>query len=119
MGSYLQHYIGGQGGGSEGGKRHDGVKPPPEELVSTGTLGTAADVDKAVKAARAAFDSFSQTSKADRVALLERVVEEYKKRIPDIAKSISEEMGAPMSVALTAQSGSGLGHLMSTIGALK
>ena len=45
--------------------------------------------------------SFSQSSKADRVALLERVVEEYKKRIPDIAKSISEEMGAPMSVALT------------------
>ena len=119
MGSYLQHYIGGQWVDSEGGTRRDVINPATEEVVSTVTLGTAADVDKAVKAARQAFDGFSQSSKADRVALLERVVEEYKKRIPDIAKAISEEMGAPMTVALTAQSGSGLGHLMSTIEALK
>ena len=72
-----------------------------------------------MKAARRAFESFSQTSKADRLALLGRVVEEYKKRIPDIAKSISEEMGAPISIAQTAQSGSGIGHLMSTLGALE
>jgi aldehyde dehydrogenase (NAD+) len=119
MGSYLKHYIGGQWVDSEGGTRRDVINPATEEMVSTVTLGTAADVDKAVKAARKAFESFSETSKADRVALLERVVEEYKKRIPDIAKAISEEMGAPISIAQTAQSGSGLGHLMSTIEALK
>ena len=70
MGSYLQHYIGGQWVDSEGGKSHDVINPATEEVVSTVTLGSAADVDKAVKAARKAFDSFSQTSKADRVALL-------------------------------------------------
>ena len=119
MGSYLNHYIGGQWVESEGGTRHEVVNPATEEVVSTATLGSDADVDKAVKAARKAFESFSETSKADRVALLERVVAEYKKRIPDIAKAISEEMGAPISIAQTAQSGSGLGHLMSTVEALK
>src|SRR3954452_12822024 len=106
MGSYLQHYIGGQWVDSGGGTSHDVINPATEEVVSTVTLGSAADVDRAVEAARQAFDSFSETSKGDRVALLERIVAEYKKRIPDIAKSISEEMGAPMSVSLTAQSGS-------------
>ena len=66
MGSYLQHYIDGQWVDSEGGKRHEVINPATEEVVSTVTLGTAADVDKAVKAARKAFESFSQTSKADR-----------------------------------------------------
>jgi aldehyde dehydrogenase (NAD+) len=119
MGSYLQHYIGGRWVDSEGGTRREVVNPATEEIVSTVTLGSEADVDKAVKAARKAYESFSESSKEERVALLERVVAEYKKRIPDIAKAISEEMGAPISIAQTAQSGSGLGHLMSTVEALK
>ena len=82
------------------------------------TLGSQADVDKAVAAARRAFDSFSQTSKGDRAALLGRIIEEYKKRIPDIAKAISEEMGAPITLSMTAQAGSGLGHFGSTLEAL-
>jgi aldehyde dehydrogenase (NAD+) len=118
MNAYLQHYIGGQWIDSEGGTTHEVVNPATEEPVSTVILGTAADVDKAVKAARRAFESFSQTSKEERLALLGRIIEEYKKRIPDIAKAISEEMGAPISIALTAQSGSGLGHLASTLEAL-
>ena len=119
MGSYHQHYIDGRWTDSEGGTLHEVVNPATEEVVSTVTLGTTADVDKAVTAARRAFESFSQTSREERLALLGRIVEEYKKRIPDIAKAISEEMGAPMSLSLSLQSGSGLGHLMSALGALK
>jgi aldehyde dehydrogenase (NAD+) len=102
MNAYHLHYIDGRWTPSVGGTRHEVVNPATEEVVSTVTLGTAADVDAAVKAARRAFESFSQTSKADRLALLGRIVEEYKKRIPDIAKAISEEMGAPISIAQTA-----------------
>lgn len=119
MNAYNLHYIDGQWVPSIGGTRHEVVNPATETVVSTVTLGTAADVDVAVKAARKAFESFSQTAKADRLALIGRIVEEYKKRIPDIAKAISEEMGAPITIAQTAQSGSGLGHLMSTLGALE
>ena len=118
MGSYLQHYIDGRWVDSEGG-RHEVVNPATEEVVSTVILGTAADVDKAVAAARRAFETFSQTSRAERVALLEHMVEAYKARVPDLAQAISEEMGAPISLAQTAQCGAGLGHLMSTVVALK
>src|SRR5690606_16285400 len=62
---------------------------------------------------------YSQTSKEERLALLKRIQEEYAKRIPDIAKAISEEMGAPISIASTAQSGSGMGHIGATIAALE
>jgi aldehyde dehydrogenase (NAD+) len=119
MNSYLKHYIGGKWVDSIGGKRHQVVNPATEEPASEVTLGTAADLDSAVKAARAAFESFSQTSKQERVALLQRIAAEYQKRVPDIAKAISEEMGAPMSIASTAQSGSGLAHIGSTIEALQ
>ena len=118
MNSYLQHYIDGRWTDSDGGTRHEVVNPATEEVVSEVTLGSQADVDKAVAAARRAFESFSQTGKDERAALLGRIIEEYKKRIPDIARSISEEMGAPISLSQTAQAGSGLGHLASTLEAL-
>jgi aldehyde dehydrogenase (NAD+) len=119
MKSYLKHYIGGQWVESEGGRRHVVINPATEEPVSEVVLGTAADVDKAVVAARAAFETFSHTTKEERLALLGRIIEEYKKRIPDIAQAISEEMGCPISVASTAQSGSGLGHLAAALEALQ
>lgn len=119
MNSYVQHYIGGQWVDSRGGTRQAVINPATEDAVSEVVLGTAADVDAAVTAARAAFESFSQTSREERLALLGRLVEEYKARIPAIARAISEEMGAPITLATTAQAGSGLGHLLATIEALK
>ena len=119
MNQYLKHYINGQWTDSVGGRLHTVLNPATEQPVSEVMLGTAADVDVAVKAARAAFDSFSQTSKEERMALLGRVIEGYKARIGDIAKAISEEMGAPISLAQTAQAGSGMGHLGATLEALK
>ena len=119
MNQYLKHYINGQWTDSVGGRLHTVLNPATERPVSEVMLGTAADVDAAVTAARAAFETFSQTTKDERLALLGRIVEGYKARIGDIAKAISEEMGAPISLAQTAQAGSGMGHLGATLEALK
>lgn len=114
MDSYLKHYINGQWVESHGGVRHEVISPSTEEACTEITLGSAADVDAAVSAARAAFESFSHTTREERLALLDRVIVEYKKRGPDLARSIAREMGAPISFAATAQVGSGIGHLMQT-----
>ncbi|GFE78732.1 aldehyde dehydrogenase [Steroidobacter agaridevorans] len=95
------------------------INPATEQQVGTIMLGTAEDVDVAVKAARAAFETYSQTSREERVALLERIIKVYQSRMKDVAQAISDEMGAPMKFALNAQAGSGLGHFMSTLAALK
>lgn len=115
----LQHYIDGQWVNSQGGRRHEVINPATEEPCAAITLGTAADVDTAVAAARRAFKTFSRTTREERLALLDRVVAEYKKRIPDLAHAMAEEMGAPLSFASTAQVGAGIGGFMGTIAALK
>jgi aldehyde dehydrogenase (NAD+) len=119
MKSYLKHYIDGQWVDSDGGTRHLVIDPSTEQPVTEIMLGSAADVDRAVAAARKAFTSFSQTSVAERVALLERIIEEYKARIPDLAKATSEEMGAPVGFATAAQAPAGLGYFMGTLKALQ
>ena len=97
----------------------DVINPATEEAVATISLGSAKDVDRAVKAARAAFPAFSRTTKADRIALLQRIIEAYKARYDDIAKAISLEMGAPAWLATKAQAATGLGHLNQMIIVLK
>lgn len=118
MKSYLNHYIDGAWVESVGGQRHAVIDPATEQPCTEITLGTPADVDAAVAAARAAFETFSQTSVAERAALLERIIEEYKKRIPDLAHAVSSEMGAPIGFAMAAQVPAGLGHFLSTLKAL-
>lgn len=119
MMSYPKHYIGGEWVESEGGTKHLVINPANEEPCTEITLGSKADTDKAVAAARKAFERFSQTSVADRIALLERIIPIYKARMGDIAKAISTEMGAPMGLATGAQAPTGLGHFMFTLKALK
>jgi aldehyde dehydrogenase (NAD+) len=114
-----QHYIGGQWVNSQGGKEHDVINPATEEAANTVILGTVADVDAAVVAAKEAFESFSQTSREERLELLNRIVEELKKRGGDMAKAMSDEMGAPISFASTAQVGACIGGFLGTIAALK
>ncbi|MBO9726413.1 MAG: aldehyde dehydrogenase family protein [Novosphingobium sp.] len=118
MKSYLQNYIDGRWIDSRGGRRHSVINPATEGQASEIVLGTAADVDLAVEAARRAFETFSQTTRQERIALIERVIEAYKARIPDIAEAIATEMGCPISTASTAQAGSGLGHLGQALAAL-
>ncbi len=119
MREYLQHYIDGRWVASEGGTRHEVINPATEESCTAITLGTAADVDKAVAAARRAFPAFRHTSVEERLALLERIAELYKERMADVAAAISEEMGAPISFALAAQAPTGLGHFKAAARALK
>jgi len=118
MKSYPQHYIDGKWVDSKGGRKISVINPATEAPASEIVLGTAQDVDDAVKAARRAFETFSQTSRQDRIDLLQRVIAEYEKRVPDIAEAIATEMGCPISIAQTAQAGSGLGHLGHALKAL-
>lgn len=118
MQSYLKHYIDGAWVESEGGRTYQVIDPATEQPCTEITLGTPADVDKAVAAARRAFETWSQTSLDERKALLGRILAEYKARIPDLAKAISQEMGAPMALASAAQAPTGLAHFAATLKAL-
>ena len=119
MGHRTQFYIGGEWVDPITDQRLDVINPATEQAIGEVAMGGVEDVDRAVAAAVAAFDSFSQTSREERLELLSRIVDAYKNRIPDVAKAISEEMGAPMGLAMAAQAPAGLGHLLSTLSVLK
>ncbi len=119
MQEHKQFYIDGAWVASQGDQTLDVMNPATEEPIARISLGNQADVDAAVAAARAAFPSFSQTSRQERIDLLERVVAVYQKRMPEIAAAISDEMGAPTKLANMAQAPAGLGHLMTALNVLK
>src|SRR5690606_16631536 len=119
MKRYPQHYIDGAWVESEGGTPHQVINPATERPCTEITLGSTTDVDNAVAAARRAFETFSRTRVAERVALLDAIMAEYKHRARDIAEAIATEMGCPIAMAATAQVGSGIGHLAAAIAALK
>jgi aldehyde dehydrogenase (NAD+) len=101
------------------GRALDIVNPATEEVIGQVALGTAEDVDKAVKAARRAFESYSLTTVEERATLLERIVGIYQKRLPELGKAISDEMGAPLNFAIHVQAGVGLGHFATALALLK
>jgi aldehyde dehydrogenase (NAD+) len=119
MVNHTKFYIDGAWVNPIGKKTRPVVNPATEEAMYEIALGSRDDVDKAVAAARRAFRTFSRTSKDERLALLARVVDAYKKRIKEIGAAISDEMGAPMALAERAQAGAGLGHIMTAIDVLK
>ncbi len=88
----------------------DVINPSTEQVIDVISLGSAADVDIAVAAAGEAFDSWSQTSKAERMALIEKLLDIYVARNEEMGKAISMEMGAPIDMACTSQSESGSWH---------
>jgi aldehyde dehydrogenase (NAD+) len=87
------------------------LNPANEEEIATISLGSAADIDMAVKAARRAFGSFSTTSKQERLDLLENILAVYKKRYDEMAEVISLELGAPISMSRESQAAVGVSHL--------
>tara|TARA_B100001142_G_scaffold119117_1_gene121152 strand:+ start:473 stop:1909 length:1437 start_codon:yes stop_codon:yes gene_type:complete len=95
------------------------VDPSTEENCAVISLGSQADTDKAVKAARDAFDSWMFTPKNDRLELIENILAEYKLRAEDMAKAISLEMGAPIEMARQQQVGTGLNHIKGFINVFK
>ncbi len=119
MREYLKFYIDGQWVEPVSLKTLDVINPATEGVAGKIALGGAADVDKAVKAARKAFETWSQTSREERLDVMQRVLAEYQKRFGDLATAVTEEMGAPASLAQRAQVPAGMGHLATAINILK
>ena len=119
MRDYTKFYINGAWVEPTGTKQLDVINPANEEVCGRISLGEAADVDHAVAAARAAFAGFSQTSREERMALLERIIAEYTRRYNDMAAAVTEEMGAPASLAQQAQAAIGIGHFQAALAGLK
>jgi aldehyde dehydrogenase (NAD+) len=95
------------------------IDPSSERPCAVISLGSRADTDAAVAAARAAFDSWSRTPAADRLTLLEGLLEVYQQRAPELAEAISMEMGAPIDLAVRSQVTAGSWHIANTISALE
>lgn len=95
------------------------IDPSTEEAYAEIALGSAADVDRAVAAARRAFPAFSRTTREERLALMRRLLAVYEARLPDMADAISREMGAPRPFALASQAGIGTAHLAKMIETLE
>jgi aldehyde dehydrogenase (NAD+) len=119
MREYVKFYINGQWVDPVEPKALDVDNPATEQVSGKISLGSAADVDKAVDAARKAFATWSQSSREERLDLLQAILAEYQKRADDLADAVSEEMGAPASLASGPQVQLGLGHLVTAIDVLK
>jgi aldehyde dehydrogenase (NAD+) len=111
MRDYTKFYINGAWVAPSGSHTLAVENPATLEQCATIAIGNEADVDTAVAAAKAAFETFSQTSVEERAALLDKIAEIYMSRIGEIAEAIREEMGAPISLASTAQAYAGLAHI--------
>jgi aldehyde dehydrogenase (NAD+) len=119
MREYLKFYINGEWVDPAEPKPFDVINPATEEVCARISLGSEADVDRAVAAAKAAFATFGVSSREERLALLERCIEVYQARYQDMADAIREEMGAPKGLAEKAQAHTGLGHLQEAARVLK
>lgn len=110
MYNHTKHFIDGEWVESTNDETIDVINPATEQKIGTISSGTKEDVDKAVKAARAAFPRFSNTTKEERVQLLENIADEYEKRKDDFIKVITEELGSPVSFSEKTQYAMGLNH---------
>ncbi len=119
MQQYLKFYIDGEWVEPVVPNIFDVINPATEEAFTQISLGSKADVDKAVAAAKKAFPTYSAWSVGQRVELLQKIIALYEKRRPEVAQAISMEMGAPITLATNSQSAAGTGHFKSALKALK
>lgn len=119
MRDYLKFYIDGKWVDPVAPKALDVINPATEAVAGRISLGSSEDVDRAVKAARKAFETFSRTSREERIDLIQRIMAELKKRHEDMAKAITEEMGAPVWLAQRAQAAMGAAHFGTALNVLK
>lgn len=119
MRKMMQFYIDGKWVDPVSPKSLDVINPATEEIAGQISIGSAADVDVAVAAAKRAFETYSQTSREERLDLLNTILDEYMKRFDDMAEAIMDEMGAPWEVASKAQAASGPQHIKAAIRALQ
>jgi len=95
------------------------TNPASEEPIATISLGSAADVDRAVAAAKRAYEQYSATTPSDRIGLLQRIIDVYRAKMDEMAETISQEMGAPISLSRKAQAPAGLAHLLEVMKVLE
>lgn len=119
MREYLKFYIDGQWVDPVRPNTFDVENPATEQVCGKISLGSAANVNVAVGAARRAFGRWSQSSREDRLDLLQSILAEYQKRADDLAAAVTEEIGAPPSLAAGPQVFLGIGHLTTAIEVLK
>ena len=115
----VQFYINGEWVDPVDPQHLDVINPATEESIAKIAMGNSEDVNKAVAAAKNAFDSFSQTSKEERLALMGKILEVYQSRYDEIAETISSEMGAPLWLSKAAQAATGAGHFATFMEILK
>ena len=119
MNHHLHFYIDGQWTPPALPATLDVVDPASERPYTAISVGSKADVDRAVAAAKRAFPAYSLSSREQKLALLERVLDAYNRRAEDLARAVSREMGAPLPFAREAQVWAGRVHLEATIEALR
>ena len=119
MDKLLKFYINGEWVDPISAEKMPVLNPASAEQVGEVALGNDADVDRAVAAAQAAFEHYSQTSKADRLALLGQIREVTERRFEELAQAMRLEMGAPITMARDAQADAAIGHLDGFVAALE
>lgn len=119
MKQYLKHYINGAWVESTGQDTIEVLNPATEKTIGLISAGTEEDLNKAVAAARRAFPSFSETTREERIALLERIVTAYEQRKADIIDAVTEELGCPRSRSEQVHYNMGLVHFKQAAESLK
>ena len=119
MADHLKFYINGKWVDPLGPETIEVINPSDESVIGSISAGIKEDIDIAVAAAKEAFKTFGFSSKEERIRLLENIITEYEKRSEELAKTISEEMGAPLWLSNVAQVTSGLSHFKDTLDVLK
>ncbi len=112
-------YIDGKWVASKSNQEIKVINPATEENCAVISLGNKEDIDYAVSSAKKAYSTWAFSPKEERIRLLEKLYENYKKRWADIAAAITTEMGAPKDFATKLQAGTGAAHLKSFIRYLK
>ncbi len=112
-------YINGAWVDPVAGTDFDVINPSTEEAFAIISLGGKADIEAAISAAKKAFETWAWSSKEERLALMEKILAVYTKRSDEMGEVISQEMGAPIDMSKTSQSGSGSYHIAAFIEALK
>ncbi|MFL6620625.1 MAG: aldehyde dehydrogenase family protein, partial [Povalibacter sp.] len=119
MYDFRKFFIDGTWTSPQGRQEFNVINPATEQPIGRILLGTAEDVNAAAAAAKRAFETFSQTTREERIDLLERILKAFEPHMQRLAQAISDEMGAPMKLALNSQAASGPSHFAATLAALK
>ncbi|MFD2922887.1 aldehyde dehydrogenase family protein [Halobacillus naozhouensis] len=119
MRNYLKHYINGEWIESTGSETEEVINPATEEVIGKISFGTKEDLDKAVRAAQDALPAFSQTSKEERIEMLEKIAAEYERRKDDLIEVMTDELGAPLSISEKVHYKMGYSHFSQAAESLK